>query len=79
MPHPALNVSYGFPSIALVPAPIESLSCFAELDGEVPGQVLGFKVAAFLLPQAQEGRLVDTHDDPRIGSSDEEAPISGIG
>ena len=45
-----------------------------ELDEGVAGQVLRLNLAAFFMPEAQQGGLVITYDDPGIGTADEAAP-----
>jgi hypothetical protein len=75
MLHPALNVRDGLPGIALVPLPIEVLGHEAELDDKVGRQVLRPDLAALLLPQADQGLFVLSHDDAGVGTADEEAAI----
>jgi hypothetical protein len=72
---PALDVRDGVAGIAFVPLPIEVLGHQAELDDEVARQVLGPDLAAFLLPQADQGLLVLPHDDAGVGAPDEIASI----
>jgi hypothetical protein len=54
-----------------VPAPIEVLGRFPELDDKVAGEVLRFRLAPFLAPQTDKCRLIGAHDDPRIRAADE--------
>jgi len=65
--------------IAFVPMPIEWLSHEAKLDDQVARQVLGFDLAAFFPPNAEQSVLVITHDDAGIGAADEESSISAGG
>jgi hypothetical protein len=81
--HPPVNVMENLPlhlrddmaGVLLVPAPVQMLGHSAELDQEVAGQVLGFNLAALLLPEAEQGRLVLAHDDPGVRAADEPAPV----
>src|SRR6516225_5915458 len=79
MHEPMLNAFYGLLGIALVPMPIEGLSRYAELDDEVAGEVVRLGLAPFLAPEADKSGFIGAHDDPGVGSADEEAPIHGIG
>ena len=51
----ALDVCDALSGVDLVPASVQSLGGAAELDDEIAGQVLGFGLAAFLAPEAEEG------------------------
>jgi hypothetical protein len=46
------------PGIALVPVSVESFGDEAELDDEIARLVLWSDLAAFLPPEAQEGRFI---------------------
>ena len=61
----------GTAGIALVPGPIEVFGCQAELDDEFAREVLRPDLAAFLLPQADQGLLILAHDDAGVGAADE--------
>jgi hypothetical protein len=45
----------------------------------LPGKVLGLGLAALFPPEAEQGGLVGTHDDPGIGATDERASVRKIG
>src|SRR5262249_60663746 len=61
----------GLPGIALVPVSVEGFGDEAELDDEIARLVLRLDLAAFLPPEAEEGRLVGAHDHPRVGAARE--------
>ena len=71
----ALDVLDRLPGVDLVPASVQVLGGAAELDEEVAGQVLGFGFAALLAPEAEEGCLILTHDDPCIGAANKMAAL----
>jgi hypothetical protein len=50
---------------------VEVLCRDAELDDEVPREVLGLDLAAFLLPEADKRGFIVAHDDSGIGATDE--------
>src|SRR3982074_2825624 len=50
--------------IALVPGAVEVLGGRPELHDEMAGEILPLGFAALLAPQANERRLVASHDDP---------------
>jgi hypothetical protein len=52
--------------ITLEPDAIELLRGPSELHHEVVREVLRLGLASFLLPEADKGRFVIAHDDPRI-------------
>jgi hypothetical protein len=62
----ALYIHDDLPSVSLVPAPIEVLSCLPELNDEVAGEVFGFHFAPLLAPEAEEGGFIIAHYDPGI-------------
>jgi hypothetical protein len=66
-----LNAFYGLRGVALVPMSIERFSHDAELDDEIAGEVLQLDFAAFLAPEAAEGRFVVAHDNPGVRAADE--------
>jgi hypothetical protein len=45
------------------------------LDDEVVGQVLRLRFAAFLVPEAEQGRLILPHNDPGVRAADEESSL----
>ena len=61
--------------VALVPVPVKGFGREPKLDDEIAGEVLRLDLAAFLLPQAQEGGFVGAHDDPGVGAADEGAAV----
>ena len=63
---PALHVPDAPAGVALVPRAVELLGGGPELHDEVAGQVLRLGLAAFLAPEADQGRLVAPHDDPGV-------------
>jgi DNA-binding XRE family transcriptional regulator len=69
-----LHAFDGLPCIALVPIPVEGFSHEPELDDEVGGQVLRFALAAFLVPEPEEGGFVSAHDHLSVGATDERTP-----
>src|SRR5262245_11970968 len=75
MPNPALHVADLPAGLALVPGAVELLGLFAELHGEIAGEVIRLSFAPFLPPQAHQGGLVVAHDDAGVGTTDEGAAI----
>jgi hypothetical protein len=67
MPRPNLA------GVLFVPEPVQVLRYGAELDQEVPGQVLRFDLAALFPPKTEEDHLVPAHDGPGVRPADEEA------
>src|SRR5262249_60706672 len=65
----------GLPGIALVPVSVEGFGDAAELDDEIARLVLRLDLAAFLPPEAEEGRFVGAHDHPGVGAADECAAL----
>ena len=57
VPNPALDVDDVLAGVALVPSPVE-FSGGPNLHDEVAGQVLRLGLAPFLLPKADQSRLV---------------------
>src|SRR5262245_33361260 len=51
---------------SLYQQPIEGLGHHAKLDDEIVGEVLRLGLAAFLVPQPQQGSLVAPHDHPGV-------------
>jgi len=74
MPDPALHVADLPAAVALIPRAIELLGCSPELHDEVAREVLRLGLAPFFAPQAHQGGLIVTHDDPGIRAADEKAP-----
>jgi hypothetical protein len=52
--------------IGLVPAPVQVLGRHAKLDNKIARQVRRFDLAALLLPQPDERRLVVSQNNPGI-------------
>jgi hypothetical protein len=75
---PALDVGDGTLSVAFVPVPVQRLGGDAELNDEVVAHIVRLGLAALLLPQPDERRLVRAHDDPGVRSADELASASAI-
>jgi hypothetical protein len=72
---PALDMGYGSTSVAFVPGPIQRLGGAPELDNEVATQIRRLGLAALLLPQPDQRRLVRAHYDPRVRAAEEVAAI----
>jgi hypothetical protein len=70
---PGLHVLDGVAGVALVPLAIEVLGHDPELDDEVAREVLRPDLAAFFLPEADQGLFVLAHDDAGVGAADEVA------
>jgi hypothetical protein len=75
MLHPALDLGENLASIAFEPMAVEGFGHDPELDDKIPGEVFRLGLAAFFPPQAKQGRLVLSHDDPGIRAANEAAPI----
>ena len=73
----ALHVDNNLIGIALEPAPIKLFGYGAELNDEIVREVLGFDLAALLAPQTKEGSFILPHNNPRVRSADETAPVIG--
>ena len=71
MSDPFLNIGDHLAGIGLVPAPVQVLSCYPELDDEVARKVLRFDFTPFFPPKPVEGGLIITHYDPGIRAADE--------
>src|SRR5262249_61692442 len=57
-----LHAFDGLPGIALVPVSVEGFRDESKLDDEIARLVLRLDLAAFLPPEAEEGRFVAVHD-----------------
>jgi hypothetical protein len=66
MKYLSLHLGDDLPGIFLVPVPVQVLGHAAELDQEVAGQVFRLDFTALFSPKPKQGRLVLSHDDPRI-------------
>jgi hypothetical protein len=66
MLHPPLDVLDGLPGVSFVPVSIEVLGHDPELDNEIVGEVFGLRLAAFLVPQAEQGAFVGAHNDAGV-------------
>jgi hypothetical protein len=64
--------------ISLVPGTVEFFRCCPQLDEEVARQVLGLCFAAFLAPEARQGRFIAAHDDPGVRIAYEGATLENI-
>src|SRR2546430_2483231 len=70
---PALDVGNAPAGVALVPGAIEFFGGGPELHDQVAGQVLRRGLAAFLLPEANQGSFIAPHNDPSVRAADEGA------
>ena len=68
MKYLALDVGDFSPGIPLIPMPVERFGHTAELDDEILRQVFRRDLAALLLPQPQQRRLIVAHA-KRAGAS----------
>src|SRR6516162_3756698 len=59
------------PGVGLVPAPIEVLGRYPELNHQIAGQVFRLDLAALLAPEVDQSGLIATHDDPRVRTANE--------
>ena len=66
----ALDVCNHLAGIALEPASVKLFGGRPKLDDEVVGEILGFDLAALLAPEAEEGCLIVSHNDPGIRAAD---------
>jgi hypothetical protein len=64
-----LDIRDDVTAIGLIPAPVKVFGREAELNDEIAGEVLGFDLAPFFLPWADESRFILTHDDPGVRTS----------
>ena len=70
-----LDVRDGLTRIDLVPPSVQLLRSQAELNNEVPRQVLPLDLAAFFTPKSDKGNLIMAHDNSGIRATDEIAAI----
>src|SRR5262249_58207888 len=77
--HVALDVGDALAGVALVPGSVQVLGSRPELHDEIAREVLRPYLAALLLPEADEARLVTAPDDPGVRAADEAASCDGIG
>jgi hypothetical protein len=66
MADPALDIPDDLSGCALVPLPIEELSPEPELHEQIAGKVFRFRLASLLSPEALQGGLVVSHNNPGI-------------
>src|SRR5262250_1163106 len=71
MLYAALNIGDAPGGVTLVPNSVEHFRGGPKLHDEVAGQVLRLGLAPFLLPKADQSRLVAAHDNPGVGAADE--------
>ena len=74
MTAPLLDVRNDPPRLGLVPAPVKLLGGEAELHNQIAGQVLRLDLAALFPPEALQGGLVASHDDPGVRTANEVTP-----
>ena len=72
-----LDIVDGVSGAAFIPVAIQVFSDAAQLDNELVTEVLGFDLAALLMPEPNESRLIVAHDDAGIGTTNERTPIFG--
>jgi hypothetical protein len=70
MPDSPRDVGNHLARVGLIPASIEILCHGTKLDNEVIGVVLGFGLAALLVPKAHKGPFILTHDNPGVRASE---------
>ena len=75
MLHPALDRGDHLARVALEPMPVEGFGHDSELDGQIARKILGFRFAALLAPQADEGGFVLAHDDAGIRAAEKLTPV----
>ena len=63
---PSLDILDDMAAVKFVPSPIEVFGHGAKLDDEVTRQILGFDLAAFFPPKADERAFVVPHDGSRV-------------
>jgi hypothetical protein len=61
-----LHVGHDVPRVVFVPVPVQGLGHGAELDQKLAGQVSRLDLAALLLTEPEQGRLVLPHDNSGI-------------
>jgi hypothetical protein len=76
--HPSLDRRDDVPGVAFVPIPVERFRRHAELDNKIARKVLRLSLAPFFPPEAQEGDLISTHDNPSIRAPDKASSFSRI-
>ena len=71
----ALNPGDTTAGVPLVPAPVQILGGYPQLDDELAGQVGTDSLAPLFFPELQQGFLVFAHDDAGIGAADKVSSI----
>src|SRR5262249_33917305 len=71
-------VSDHLSGISFIPAPIEVLGGYSELNHKIAGQVFRLNLSALFPPQPIQRLFVIAHDDPGIRTADETAAINGF-
>jgi hypothetical protein len=72
----SLNVLDDLPGILLIPAAIEGLSHYPELDDQIVDEVFRLDLAPFFPPQADQRAFVSAHDDAGVRATDEMATVA---
>jgi hypothetical protein len=79
MPDCPLDVDNDLAGFGLIPAPIEVLGRKPELHDKIAREILRLYLAAFLLPEPQQGVFIVPHNYSCIRAADEPAPIDKFG
>ena len=78
MAPPHLHIGDNFAGLRLVPAPVQVLSGQAQLDRQIPRQILGLNLAPLLPPKPQQRTLIIAHNDPGVGAADEASTVEFV-
>ena len=76
MHDPPLDIDDDLTGIGLIPAPIEVLGDYPQLDDQIAGQIRRFGLTAFFAPKPQQRLFILAHDDPGVRAADEATPGS---
>jgi len=73
--YPPLDVDDSMTRVFFVPTSVELLGDRAELDDKFGRQIWRLDLAAFFLPEPDEGGFVVAHDDSGVGATDEATAV----
>src|SRR5262249_19487060 len=72
-----LDIGDNLAGIGLVPPPVQRLGGNTKLDNQISGKVLWLDLATLFFPQAHQGGLIVSHDDPGLGLANKGAAVLG--
>src|SRR5262245_30775727 len=75
MPDPPLHLGHGCGGVALIPAPIQILSCLPKLYDKVRREILRFSFPTLFMPKTYEGTFIMPHDNPSVPATNTAAAV----